>query len=110
MSEDSYNTKSKTVWPHKDVLLGTDNWHAWLILYQEELNSHKQLGKDILRNTRSTFRKVNPQDKVDPTDINCTTFRYDHLIEETIDTHVSSQDVKRKELFQNILFRHRGQL
>ena len=86
---------------------------SWLVLHQEEFNSHEQPGKDILSNIRTIFRevppqnkldstdpncnsfqKVNPQDKSDATDINCTIFRYGHLIDETIGTHFSFQDVR----------------
>ena len=84
---DSSNSNSNSKWPHL-VLLGNDNWNEWLLLYKEELHSHKQPGKDIQRNIRTIFRKVSPQDTIDPSDPFCTTLRYEHLIEETIDAHV----------------------
>ena len=90
MSRDEETLK---LWPH-DVLLDNDNWHQWLILYEELCADSGIPGKDILNNQRTVYRKPHYQDSLDPDDLTCTSFRYDHLIEETIEAHTDSKNVQ----------------
>ena len=87
----SRDEESLKLWPN-DVLLDNDNWHQWLVLYEELCADSGIPGKDILKNERTVYRKPHCQDFLDVNDMTCTSFRYDNLIEETIEAHTDSKN------------------